>query len=82
MNTLGWSYADYDRALVDTIDRAARLETQARMVCRAASMGLTEARDVEIAKLRAVLDDLTADAQAVLDARRAELRATAGGAGC
>jgi hypothetical protein len=77
----GWSYADYERALSDTIDRAARLETQARKVCRAAAFGHTDARDVEIARLTQLLAELTDEAQSMLDARRAEF-AAAGGAAC
>ena len=68
--TAGWSYADYERALDETIDRAAALEECARRVCRAWSMGYPEALRVELAKPAAMLADLAAESRAVLDSRQ------------
>ena len=67
--TAGWSYADYERALDETIDRAAALEDRARRVCRAWSMGYPESPHIELAKLAAILADLAAESRAVLDSR-------------
>ena len=68
--TAGWSYADYERALDETIDRAAALEDSARRVCRAWSMGHPVTLQVELAKLAAMLADLAAESRAVLDSRQ------------
>lgn len=68
--TAGWSYADYERALDETIDRAAALEGRARRVCLAWSMGYPEALHIELAKLAEMLADLAAESRAVLDSRQ------------